>query len=71
MQALMGFGSVVAFCVAGYAVFAMRSDIQLGIAVTGFFAGLILWGLAVVCGRLDSLQSYAHAQHLKDEGEPR
>lgn len=67
MPVFMGFGSFLGFAVAAYAAFAMKSDIQLGIAVTGFFAGLILWGAAVIIGRLDSLEGYAHEQHLREE----
>lgn len=69
MPVFMGLGSVIAFCVAAFAVYSMKSDIQLGLAITAFFAGLILWGLAVVLGRLDGLQSYAHERHLRDRGE--
>jgi hypothetical protein len=64
MQAFMGIGSALGFIVAAYAVYVMKSDIQLGIAVTGFFAGMILWGLAVAVGHLSKMEGYAHAAWL-------
>ena len=52
MQVLMGIGSVLGFGVAFLGIASMKSDIQLQIAVTGFFSALILLGLAVMFGRL-------------------
>lgn len=55
MQTFMGIGSVLAFTAAAFALHAMRSDIQLGIAATAFFSGLIMVGLAAVIGKLNRL----------------
>ncbi len=51
MALIMGIGSALGFAVAVLALLAMRSDIQLGIAVVGFFSGLILWGQCAIIGR--------------------
>jgi hypothetical protein len=45
LAVLVGFASVLAFAVAIYAAYSMKTDIQLGIVVTGFFAAWILWGI--------------------------
>lgn len=66
----MGFGSVLAFAVALLVAYNTRSDIQLGIVVTGAAAGFILWGQAVMFARLDALEGYAHEQSLKDQARP-
>lgn len=52
MRVLMVIGAVLAFLVAGAAAAAAKSDIQITIAVVGFFSGLIMIGLASVLGRL-------------------
>jgi hypothetical protein len=60
MQGFLGVGSALGFVVAGAAAYLTRSDIQLGIVATGFFAGLILWGQAVLIGRIEMLEAYAY-----------
>jgi hypothetical protein len=52
MKALMVIGAVVGFAVAGAGLASMRSDIQLIVALIGFFSALIMIGLATVLHRL-------------------
>jgi hypothetical protein len=52
MRIVMFVGAALAFAVAGAAAAAIRSDIQIMIALLGVFAGIIMLGIAGVLGRL-------------------
>ena len=57
MQFLLGIIGVLGFATCALGLISMKSDIQLIIAVIGFFSGFILIGLAVLIGRLSRLQN--------------
>lgn len=67
MAIFLRVAAVLAFGAGMLGIMSMRSDIQLGIGVTGLSAAVILLGIAAVLDRLKALRSGLH-QFAKNLG---
>lgn len=67
LQVVLILGSVAGFIIGIIGVMSIASDIQVGIAITGFFAGVVLLGLSGVVKRLDQIGHQLRADPYHDD----